>query len=619
MNFSSSTIAAVAFMSMFAVHGFSETTAPQSASLPPEVSRSVSEAKAILKDHLKYINKVYPFQDWTRELEKARMDLEGLKAAANRRPVDPSVAKQFGKLDKQFDSLRKRRPEVQKLINEMYVQVVAFRVEEKFRSQSKVFQPEAKTEFIRQLKPYEAGSLQSKTAFLGSLAALETSYGSLRANWMNAYAENFLAKRIESQLQGFDLQKNESLYDAYTLQLEYWRGRISINAVQASSELRKMGEKWKTDRFVVQGILGKLTDVFNTDMLFSELLAAASKDGVDFPLEVEEKMESELKSRQAELIIPIEQRKMAWNSFQADLKMLMEKAEAESEQSQMQSLAAAEELKREQEQLAALEAEKERLEKEQRERFKQTLNALKTFTFKGETTVDLDADASKALSTESGFLKSSYVGSGQKTLKVGKPKFSDTLAFVDKFSMAEESIDLSKMSLENKTSQSAYVYTSPAGRTSNEDLQQFVSLVALGSFETGYTFFSYVPSGNVRVGSRMQWIQDKAGQKLAEDRSFSYVDLVVDAHKVYHGRMKAGESKSVVRSVNVPANMIIFFNDQGGIKRFQSFSDTYEISISASDLTSGKLYYKFLNYSTDRRNIYLNGIDPEIKVASTRG
>jgi hypothetical protein len=33
----------------------------------------------------------------------------------------------------------------------------------------------------------------------------------------------------------------------------------------------------------------------------------------------------------------------------------------------------------------------------------------------------------------------------------------------------------------------------------------------------------------------------------------------------------------------------------------------------------GKLYYKFLNYSTDRQNIYLNGIDPEMKVAAPGG
>jgi hypothetical protein len=594
---------------------FAQPKATATSSSASPTAQSVAEAKAMLKEHLKTLNQAYPFPLWIAALEKAHQGIEKLKPLAARRPVDINQATAFSRLEKEVQGLRDRRPDVQKLINEMYVQVVTFRIEERFKKNGKIFSPEARDAFVQQLKPYEAGSLQPKTAYLARLASIEKAFQDLRQAWMVAYAEEFLAKRIEDQLRSHDLQKNESLYDAYTLQLEYWRGQVKTHAGHSQIELKKMAEKWKKDRDLVQGILGKLTEALNTDMLYSDLLAAASKDGIEFPLEVESYLEEQLKSRQVELRNPIEQRKVAWNNFQADLKALMEKTELEAEGQHHQAVALAEEERREQERLAALKAEQEMHEREQREKFKQTLNALKTFTFKSETAVSLDDDATKALGTQTGFLKTSYVGTGKVKLKVGKEKFSDTLATVEKFNMAEGSIDLSKMTLEEKTNQSAYVYTSPNGRTSQQDLERFVNLVALGSFSTGYNFFSYVPSSAVRPGSSIRWKQDKSGDKAAQDRNFSYVDLVVDAHRVYHGAMKAGEKKSVVRSVNVPANMIIFFDNQGGIKRFISFADVSEVVVRHGDLTGGKLYYKFLNYSVDRVNIYLNGLDPEIKVA----
>lgn len=582
-------------------------------------SLAIREAKATLREHLKSLNQKFPFAAWSAQLENAHKDLERLRPLASRRPAEVAAAREFRSLDAKLAGLSAHRPEVQKLINEMYVQVVAFRIEERFRQQGKAFSVETRDEFVRQLKPYEAGSLQPKTAFLAGLAALEQSYASARDAWMVAYAEGYLARCIESQLKGFDLQKNESLYDAYSLQLDYWRGQVGHggqSAGRARDELKKLADKWKSDKQIVQDILGKLTEVLNTDMLFSQLLEAAQKDGVDFPLEVEERLESQLRSKQGELRDPLEQRKLAWNGFQSELKALIERADLAFQNQQNQAVAEAEQIQQEAAQLAALRAEQENQEKEQKEKFKQTLNALKSFTFKGETSVSLDEDASKALGTQSGFLKSSYVGSGQVKLKVGKEKFSDTLAYVNKFTMAEGSIDLSKMSLEEKTSQSAYVYTSPKGRTSQQDLESFVGLVALGSFSTGFTFFSYVPSGSWRPGSRIRWKQDKAGEAAIRDRNFSYVDMVVDAHRKYNGAMAAGESRTVIRSVNVPANMILIFDDRGGIKRYFSFGDVSEISVNREDLTDGKLYFKFLNYSTDRSNIYLNGIDPEIKTSS---
>jgi hypothetical protein len=90
------------------------------------------------------------------------------------------------------------------------------------------------------------------------------------------------------------------------------------------------------------------------------------------------------------------------------------------------------------------------------------------------------------------------------------------------------------------------------------------------------------------------------------------VDLVVDAHRKRPG----GGSTRGENTINLPANMIVIFDPKGSIIRFQSFSDIDNVTVHPGDLVGGKLHYKFLNYSVDRRNIYLNGIDQEIKVAS---
>jgi hypothetical protein len=199
-------------------------------------------------------------------------------------------------------------------------------------------------------------------------------------------------------------------------------------------------------------------------------------------------------------------------------------------------------------------------------------------------------------------------------LKVDKERFNDTLAMVEKFTVKEGQVDFSKMSLQERSSQSAFTYASPAGRTSQGDLENFVAEVALGSFSTHFNFLSYLAPGRWTPGKPFSWIVERAGEKEAKDREFSYVDLVVDAHKKRSGGGTRSEA-----GVNLPANMLIVFDPQGAIIRFQSFADVDEVRIGNGDLVGGKLYYKFLNYSADRQRIYLNGIDGEMKVATPAG
>jgi hypothetical protein len=336
---------------------------------------------------------------------------------------------------------------------------------------------------------------------------------------------------------------------------------------------------------------------------------------VDITLEVEEKMEGSLKERSQATVAPVQERLAAWKAFGLALKDRTEAARAKADQQRSQQLAREEIERRERERMEALREEQERQAREQKEKFKQTLTALKTFTFKNETSVELDDESKQALKTKAGFLKTSYVTSGSNKLKVDKgAKFSDTLAFVQKFKVEDGGVDFSKMSLQERTNQSAYTYASPSGRTSNADLQEFVAEVALGSFSTYYSFLSYLAPSRWKPG-RIAWMPDRAQEKAAQDREFSYVDLVVDAHRKRQG---TGSTRDA-NVTNLPANMIVIFNPGGAIIRYQAFSDIEDVDIRSGDIVGGKLHYKFLNYSVDRRNIYLNGIDQEMKVAAPGG
>jgi hypothetical protein len=244
-------------------------------------------------------------------------------------------------------------------------------------------------------------------------------------------------------------------------------------------------------------------------MLFSQLLAQAEKDGVDFTVQAEGRIEKGLAMRHAHVKKPILDRIQSWNSFESRLSSIRESARIAATQQQSQAVARAEQERMEKERMEALRAEQIRREREQKEAFKKNLAALKTFSFKGESHVDLGDGSKSALSTEAGFLKTSYVGSGKKRLEVKTKEFSDTLAFVDKFEVENQGMQVGEMSLTQRGSESAYTYASPGGRTSPEDLERFVQMVALGSFESEYNFRSYLTPDRWNPGQSLSWKADR--------------------------------------------------------------------------------------------------------------
>lgn len=606
-----------------------------------------AQAKIYLKDYLKDLNARYPFADWEKETARCRADLAGLRATPP--ALDATGYERLAGLGRRIGELQRHRQDAVKLVQELYVSAMVGRIDERFRKDGRQWSPGSRSAFQRALMPYESGSVNPKLRFQTDVIQLEKDFRAAQTNWQFAFAQDFLGRRVDEHLRTHDLARIQTLYDDYSLQLDYWSRQIGANAAQARAQMEKLAGQYEGNKAFLKSNLEGLLEALNTDFLFSDLLEYARKRNVDFTLEVEEKIEAALKERSQSVLAPIRERIAGWKAFAAGIKDRLAEAQATERDQQARMLAASRERERaarereqqalaeaerekarreeeqraaeeraeaersERERLEALAEEQKRQEAEQKEKFRQTLTALKTFTFKTETSVELDDDSRKALGTRAGFLKTSYVRSGVNRLKVDKSKFSDTLATVDKFTVEDGAVDFSKMSLQERTNQSAYTFTSPGGRTSQGDLEDFVAEVALGSFSTEYNFLSYLAPGRWSPG-RVNWVPDRAAGKEAKDREFSYVDLVVEAHRKHSGAPARAEA-----TVNLPANMIVIFDPRGSIIRFQSFADVDQVSIRRDDLVDGKLYYKFLNYSTDRQHIYLNGIDGEMKVSSPGG
>lgn len=572
-----------------------------------------AQVKLFLKTYLKQLNDKYPFSDWEKQLQQTKAKFDPLRFQ------DPNQKIKFSSqiyltttnLDKEIKALQKHGAEVDKLIQELYVTSITNRIDGLFNSAGKSWSKDGKLAFQRNLMQFEAGSIKPKSIFKTNLQNLSRDFTAFQTEVLFDFAQEFLGKRVEEHLQSYNFAKIEALYDDYSLQLDYWTTELKSNAAQSQTQLTALLKKYEDNKNWLRKNLDDLIEVLNTDMLFSDLLEYSGKQQVDFTIEVEDRIEKSLKESNQALLTPITQRILLWKSLAGNLRDKISEANRLTAYQKNQAVAHAEIEKKEAQRLETLRAEQHRVEEDQKAKFKQTLTALKTFSFKTETSVELDDDAKKALGTKAGFLKTSYVATGITRLKVDRSKFSDTLASVEKFSVPTGKLDFSKMSLQERTNQSEFTYTSPAGRTSQGDLTNFVSEVSMGSYSSDSPFLSYVAADKWSTGRGMNWKADRAINQVIQDRDFSYVDLVVDAH-----RKKSNSTNKSESMAHLPANMILIFDPQGSVIRFETFSDINGVTVESSDLMGGKLYYKFLNYTTDRTHIYLNGIDGELKVSA---
>jgi hypothetical protein len=119
------------------------------------------QAKAYLKQHLKDLNRQYPFTEWEKQLAKARKGLDKIRDKASQ--GDPGFNRglqgAFGPVSQDITALVRRKPEAEKLIRELYVQTLVSRIESLFAKDGRRMDPDAKASFQRSLMPYEQGSL----------------------------------------------------------------------------------------------------------------------------------------------------------------------------------------------------------------------------------------------------------------------------------------------------------------------------------------------------------------------------------------------------------------------------------------------------------------------------
>jgi hypothetical protein len=421
----------------------------------------------------------------------------------------------------------------------MYVQSVLLQIEDRFSRDGKPMSPKGKEAFYRTLKPYEAGSLRPKTEFLAQLVGLDKGFSDAYSLWQFEWAKRVLPRRIEAHLEAAGFAALEAARQDFALKIGYWTRQIEGDAVQSARQLREVADTIRARKPQAVATLEKLLAAMQPNMLFSEVLEQAHRENISLTVDAEGRIEAALAARQQALIRPVEEKIGAWKALDPSLRAALAKAEAgekrqlklarleqekelrerkrqeaaaraleereklEQERLQAEARAREERERQEQARMEALIAEQRRAEEAQREQFRSTLNSWKNLQLPGNGLMAMDSATRSALDTRAEKLKTSEMGSGRKQLKVESSKFSDTLAFVEKFSVAETRIDLSKMSLEEKASQSAYVFASPSGRTSPKDLDHFVQNVALGSFETYYRFLSYLAPQRWRPGGSL--------------------------------------------------------------------------------------------------------------------
>lgn len=340
--------------------------------------------------------------------------------------------------------------------------------------------------------------------------------------------------------------------------------------------------------------------------LFSEIAAHASRDKIEYTGRGEKKIEAVFESLSRKNLKIVRFRISQWNNLKDNLDDAIQKTN--------QHLA------------YLIRKEKKRAE------FKKRVAAIGTgkYTPSAEDSTEegddygeedrvasanmLNASFHKGINKKSGRLKTTEVKSASKKLKVRVDGFDDDLYRTDKFDFdIKQKTTFDRLSVSTKEALSLYTYKSSMGRAGKQDLKTFVNEVGLISFGTLEEFISFKLPPKWKPKKSLKWIKEKTKQEAVNhDRTFTYVELFVEAHRYKKG---APPPEVQVSKKYISPNMIVIFEPGGGIKRYQTFTNIKKLRLRKSDVMGGNVHYKFLNYTVQGSRIHLNGIDHEVKLA----
>jgi len=545
-----------------------------------------SQQKKKVKARVKGIEREYPFKKWRKNRKNLNKELEKVSRKFS---VNPNQ----GLLDfphKKLKRLEKKIIEVDQyleLIDSTIAKLKTARIlKDVFPRGGRVRSREearARAQIRLTLTQKEKNRLEPFIFLKKDCMKLHTDFYEFQSDWMLNYARKSLFKKVKDEFQKNYFSANTRIYSAVAQRVKKFIRQLPETPKESEKTLKYIQDKIPQP----MAHLDKLERALNPDMLYHSVLEKAAEENIRFSFQAEHKIEGLLKSLSEQNLNVVTKRKRRWYLIQSDISSALTRVP---------------------EAMANLKRKKER-----KQEFRKYLSDL---TSSSESSFVSDTVFKKVLAKKTKNVKTSEVQSGRKNLDVKVEGFSHDLAKVGKLDLSLETNngDFDRIYGDSKETQALYVFYAQGGRADNNDLNSFVNEVGLLSFSGEEEFLSYKLPKKWKAEKKVRWKKVKASEEKENyNREFTYVDLVVEAHKE-HFKTEAYE---YVKKIYVPANMLIIFRPGGAVKRFETFSDVRRLRIKPQDLENGNLYYKFLNYSVDGPEIHLNGIDQVIKLAKS--
>jgi len=509
-----------------------------------------------------------------------------------------------------------------------------------------------KAHFEKKLKQQEAKRRRETSAILRQLKNLKKSYRNLQADWMYFYSRKAIILTLKDVFKKNHFVDNGKIYREFVRRAKLAEKGIKKNPSQSNKDALELKKKISIP---LKDMLA-LEKALAPKKLFSSISEFASRENIKFKGKGDKKIKGVLHSLSKKNMKVIDFRKTQWNDLTSYLKNILKKTDEYFAYLKRKEIKRAELKKRidlmgsgkyipeeddsdqgdnivETDKLASAvtsdATSKKKKTKDSHRKKENTSDSEDSST--PEDSLDesddygeedrlasaaiLVASFNRGIRNKSGRLKTTKVKSASKKLHVQVDGFDENLHKTDKFDFnVKQSNKFDRLNASSKISTSLYTYQSPLGHAGKKDLIQFVNDVGLISFGTDDEFISYKLPSKWQPKKNIKWIKQKSAKKKVNlDRTFTYVELFIEAHRYKKGKKPSVEPQ--IEKKYISPNMIIIFELGGAIKRYQTFTNIRKLRLKKSDIVGGKVSYKFIKYSVRGSRIHLHGIDHEIKQA----